>query len=146
MAGRLPVVPPSVTLSGIRYARYAIAANLTDQQLNVQEVNADATQSVSGVTAPFPGWIVGISVDLSEGATAGQLTAGLTINGTEQPDTTQTITTETSKTATFPAASYNIPFAAGDVLGAEITSDDSWDGTSSDIVVTAWVIFNLAGL
>ena len=36
--------------------------------------------------------------------------------------------------------------AAGDELGAEITTDGSWDGTSSDLVVSVWALLYLDGV
>ena len=39
-----------------------------------------------------------------------------------------------------------IPVAAGDEIGAEITTGGTWDGTSSDLCVVVWVLLNLEGI
>ena len=36
--------------------------------------------------------------------------------------------------------------AAGDRIGAEITTGGTWDGTTADLVVTVWVLLYLDGI
>jgi hypothetical protein len=122
-----------------------VAASQTDVQLTiVQEDDAAANQSINGVIMPFAGSIVGISWKLSAAGTAGVFTIGPTIGGTEQSSLTQTVGTAASGRAVVPRDS--VKFAAGDELGAEITTDGSWDGTSSDLAVWVWVLANVEGI
>jgi hypothetical protein len=37
-------------------------------------------------------------------------------------------------------------FTAGQIVGAEITTDGSWDATTSDLVVTVWCLVELTGV
>jgi hypothetical protein len=121
-----------------------VAASQTDVQLLVAEVASAASNACDGITMPWAGTIVAISYQLSAAGTAGTLTVGPTVNGTEQADPTLSVTTGTSgaDTATRGAAT----FAAGDRIGAEITTNGSWDGTSSDLVATVWCLVEVAGV
>jgi hypothetical protein len=122
-----------------------VAVSQTDVQLGiVQEDDAASNQSIAGVIAPFGGEIIGLSWKLSAAATAGTLSIGPTVGGTERTALTQTVTTAASGTATVPRGS--IPFAAGAEIGAEITTDGDWDGTSSDLAVWVHVILYLEGI
>lgn len=125
------------------FCQHSVANSQTDVQLNVVEAG-NQTLAVQGISAPFAGSIVAISADLSAAATAGQLTVGITINGTEKAATTQTITTQTAKYAAFDRAA--VPVAAGDKIGVEITSNAGWDGTTSDLAVIVYFLAELAGV
>ena len=118
----------------------ALAASQTDVQLPIVE----ETSLVVGVTMPFGGQIVAITADLSSAGSAGSLTVGATIAGTELATPALSITTETAK-STF-VARDTAKFAAGAVLGAEITTDASWNGTTADLAVTVWVILEIEGI
>lgn len=120
-----------------------VAASQTDVQLNIQEVASAAALLVQGISMPWAGSVVGISVDLSSAATAGQLTVGVTNGGTEAAATTQTITTQTAKTAVFPQGS--VTFVAGDKLGVEITTNGTWDATTADLAVVVYVLLDCIG-
>lgn len=123
-----------------------VAASQTDVQLSVTAVDnaADDQLQVVGYTLPFDGEIVAITADLSAAATAGTLTVGATIGGTEKADPTLSITTETTKSDK--ATRGTTVFSAGDILGAEITTDGSWDGTSADLAVTVYVLLHIEGV
>lgn len=121
-----------------------VAASQSNVQLTVSEVASAAGNAVDGVTMPFAGEIIAISADLSAAGSAGSLTVGATVAGTEGSDPTLSITTETSKSDTCPRGTAQ--FAAGAVIGAEITTDGSWNGTTADLVVTVWVLLNLDGI
>lgn len=125
------------------FCQHSVANSQTDVQLNVVEAG-NQLLAVQGISAPFAGSIVAISADLSAAATAGQLTVGVTINGTEKAATTQTFTTQTAKTAVFGRDSVAV--AAGDKIGVEITSNAGWDGTSSDLAVIVYFLAELAGI
>jgi hypothetical protein len=121
-----------------------VAASQTNVQLPIAEVNAGAGNAVDGYVMPFEGEIVAISAALSAAATAGSLTVGPTIAGTEKTDPTLSITTDTAKSDTCGRGTNR--FAKDAVIGAEITSDGSWDGTGSDLLVTVWVLLKIMGI
>ena len=121
-----------------------LAASQTDVQLLVGEVASAAANAVDGFVMPFDGEIVAISARLSAAATAGTLTVGPTVGGTEKTDPTLSITTAQSARDTAPRGAA--VFSAGDLIGAEITTDGSWDGTSADLAVIVWVILHIEGI
>ena len=128
----------------LTFMQDAVAASQTDVQLPVAEVNAGAGNAVDSYAMPFPGRIVGISFVLSAAGSAGTLTIGPTIGGTEQTDPTLSVTTAASGYDT--ARRDTTRFAAGALIGAEITTDGSWNGTSSDLAVTVWVLLEVGGI
>lgn len=122
-----------------------VAASQTDVQLGiVQEDDAASNQSIAGIIAPFAGEIIGISYKLSAAGTAGALSVGPTVGGTEKTALTQAVGTNASGRATV--ARGSILFAAGDEIGAEITSNGDWDGTSSDLAVWVHCLLYLEGI
>lgn len=131
-------------LVGLQFMQDAVAASQTDVQLPIAEVNAAAGNAIDGYIAPFAGEIVGISWKLSAAGTAGVFTIGPTIAGTEKTALTQTVGTAASGRATVLRGS--VPFDAGADIGAEITTNGSWDGTSADLGVTVWVLLYLDGI
>jgi hypothetical protein len=128
----------------LTFTQDAVAANQTDVQLSVNENAATSIHLAEGYAMPWAGSIVGISALLDTAATAGSLTVGATVNGTEGADPALSITTEAKLTDT--AARDAQKFVAGDEIGAEITTDGSWDGTASDLVVVVWVLLELEGI
>lgn len=128
----------------LRFMQDAVAASQTDVQLPVAEVNAGAGNAINGITMPFDGEIVAVTADLSAAATAGTLTVGPTVGGTEKTDPTLSITTQTTRRDT--ALRGTARFSAGDLIGAEITTDGSWDGTSADLLVVVYVLLYLEGI
>lgn len=137
--GRYQVVP-------LMFTQDALAASQTDAQLNIIETAATSgTLGVTEYALPWDGEIIAISV-LLEGtaATAGSLTVGPTIAGTEKTDLQVSLTT--GKEATKKVARGTIPFVAGDNIGCEITTDASWDGTGLDACVLVWVAVEIEGI
>lgn len=124
------------------FGQDALAASQTDVQLPT--AIGEGSQAVTGYTMPFAGEIVAITADLSAAATAGSLTVGPTIGGTEKTDPTLSITTQTTRSDTAPRDTAK--FAAGDVLGAEITTSGTWDGTTADLAVTVYVLLYVDGI
>lgn len=123
-----------------------VAASQTDVQLSVCAVDNAADDQLANdeYVMPFEGEIIAISAELSAAATAGTLTIGPTVDGTEKTALQVSVTTETEKyTSTVRGT---VPFAAGDRIGAEITTGGTWDGTGTDIVVTVWVLLYLEGI
>lgn len=128
----------------LTFMQDALAASQTDVQLLIAEVAAAASNAVDGYVMPFAGEIVAISGRLSAAATAGTLTIGPTVGGTEKTALTQTVTTGQSPRGT--CLRGTVPFAAGDLVGAEITTDGTWDGTTADLAVTVWVLLHVEGI
>ena len=122
------------------FTQGAVAASQTNVQLGV----ADGVADVVGYTMPFSGEIIAISADLDAAASAGSLTVGATLNGTEKADPTLTLTTAAVARDTCPRDTNK--FASGDIIGAEITSDGSWNGTTSDLAVIVWVLLYVEGI
>jgi len=122
----------------VTFGQANVAASQTDVQLK------DATNGVEGVTMAFPGIIVGLTIDLSAASTGGQLTVGVTINGTEVAATTQTITTATAVRAIFDRDA--VQFAAGDKLGVEITTNAGWTPETAELAVTVLAALAVSGI
>jgi hypothetical protein len=121
-----------------------VAASQSNVQLPIAQVASAAENVIDGYAMPWAGTIIGISAVVSTAATAGSLTVGPTVNGTEAADPTLSITTAASATDT--ATRGTATFVAGDVIGAEITSSGTWDATSSDLGVTVWVLVDVTGV
>jgi len=121
-----------------------VAASQTDVQLLVAEVASAAGNAIAGEIVPLAGEIIAISWKLSAAGTAGALSIGPTVGGTEKTALTQAVTTAASGTAKVPRGTAL--FAAGDEIGAEITTDGSWDGTTSDLAVWVDVLLYLEGI
>lgn len=128
----------------LTFMQDAVAASQTDVQLPISEVNAGAGNGIAGYVAPFGGEIIGVSWILTAAGTAGSFTVGPTVGGTEKTALTQTIGTAASGRGTV--ARGSVLFNAGDEIGAEITTNGSWDGTSSDFAVTVWCLLYLDGV
>lgn len=123
----------------------AVAASQTNAQLKLVETAATSSDTDNdGYVLPFDGEIVAVSYQLSAAATAGSLTIGPTIGGTEESDPTLAVTTGTSGYDT--CLRGTAPCSAGDVIGVEITTDGSWDATTADLAVVVWVLVNLEGV
>lgn len=122
----------------LSFAQANVAATQTDVQLK------DASGQVEGLTMPFDGEILAICADLSAAASAGELSVGATINGTEQTPSTLSFTTQTARSAKVARAGAR--FVAGDKLGVEVTTSGTWDGTTADLTVVVYVQLNLVGV
>lgn len=131
-------------LLGLVFMQDAVAASQSDVQLPISEVNAGAGNAITGYIMPFAGEIVALTYLLSAAGTTGAFTIGPTVGGTEKTALQQNVGTNANGRATV--ARGTIPFAAGAEIGAEITTNGSWDGTSSDLAVVVWVLLYLEGL
>jgi len=128
-----------------RFTRDGVAASLSNVQLSATgHAETTPTYWVTGYVMPWAGTVVGIDCQLSAAATTGSLTIGPTIGGTEQADPTLSITVATEGYDIAPRGLVSV--AAGDLLGAEITTSADWDGTVSDLLVHVWVIFEVSGI
>ncbi len=135
--GRWQLVP-------LVFAQDNVAASQSDAQLYTAEVASAAGLANEGYTMPFPGEIIGISANLSAAASAGTLTVGPTVAGTEKADPTLSITKETAKSDVCRRGTN--AFAKDAVIGAEITTNGTWNGTNSDLVVIVWVLLRIVGI
>jgi len=131
-------------LIGMTFMQDNVAASQTDVQLTISEVASAAGNAVDGLIAPFAGEIIAISWALTAAGTTGTFTIGPTVGGTEKTALTQTVGTAASGRGTVVRGT--VPFAAGDAIGAEITTGGTWDGTSSDLAVTVWCLMYLDGV
>jgi hypothetical protein len=122
----------------LTFAQANVAASQTDVQLK------DASGQVEGLSMPFAGEVLAVSVDLTAAATAGSLAVGVTKGGTEAAATVQTLTTAAAATKAFPRGTMT--FAAGDKLGVEITTAAAWDATTADMAVTVLVALAVEGV
>ena len=122
----------------LEFAQANVSASQTDVQLK------DASGQVEGISMPFAGEVLAVSVDLSAAATAGSLAVGVSKGGTEAAATVQTLTTAAAATKAFPRGTMT--FAAGDKLGVEITTSATWDGTTADMAVNVFVALAVEGV
>ena len=123
----------------LQFMQDAVAASQTDAQLEHEN-----GQLALEYNMPFDGEIVAVSASLDTAATAGTLTVGGTIDGTEDADTTLTVTTAADDSLKVPRGLAK--FVKNQLVGAEITTDGSWNGTASDLLVTIWVLLYLDGI
>jgi len=128
----------------LTFMQDALAASQTDVQLLVAEVASAASNAVDGWVAPFAGEVVAISARLSAAGSAGSVTVGATVDGTEKTDPTLSITTAQVAYDTAPRGSAQ--FAAGSLIGAEITTSSDWNGTTADLAVVVWVLLYVDGI
>lgn len=132
-----PIVP-------LLFSQDNVAASQSDVQLPVLQVASAAENVVDSYRAPWAGVIVAIAASVSAAATAGTLTVGATVGGTEKTDPTLSITTAASASDT--AVRGAATFSAGDLIGCEITTDGSWNGTSSDLLVQVYVMYEVTDI
>lgn len=132
-----PIVP-------LLFSQDNVAASQSNVQLSVLQVASAAENVVDSYRAPWPGVIVAIAASVSTAATAGSMTVGATVGGTEAGDPTLTFTTLASYSDT--ASRGAATFVAGDLIGCEITTDGSWDATSSDLLVQVYVMYEVTGI
>jgi hypothetical protein len=124
----------------LTFIQDGFAASQTNVQLPVVEANGPVTIAVDSYCMPFAGEIVGISYSLEAAATTGTATIGPTIAGTECTDPTLTCGTAVSNYDRCRRGTNT--FAAGALIGAEVTTGGTWDGTG-DLVVTVWVLLRI---
>lgn len=125
-----------------------VAASQTDVQITLAETigsaAAHSTLAVDSYVAPWDFEVIAVAGTLDAAATAGSLTVGATINGTEDSDSTSTITTGTEFRKRIPRGAMR--GVAGDNIGVEITTDASWNGTTSDLAVQVYVLYAIEGV
>ncbi len=140
-----PTEYPLVPLWG--FSQAAVAAS--QAQVAIKMIFNDATtgsnKNIDQVMLQG-GTIVGISYNLDTNKTAGVLGISPTVNGNEPASTNLlyrlALGNAARKQYKLVTALQGIPFAAGDLVGAKITTDGSMAPTTADLVVTLWVVFN----
>lgn len=114
----------------------AVAASQSNAQLTLAGVSND------GVVMPADGHVIGVLWTLTAAASAGQMTLGVSIDGTEDAETTETVTTQTEGYTLFNIHNGEAPhFVAGQQIGVEITTDASWNATTADLAAFLLVEF-----
>lgn len=123
------------------FGQVNVAANQSAVALPVAGVSGGVTSK--GLV--WPGSLVGFSYTLSAAGTAGVFTIVPTINGTAISTAYQaTVGTTTKGRVKIPR--NKVPLLETDVVGVKITTDGSWDGTTSDLAVTLRVLAELDGI
>jgi hypothetical protein len=112
-----------------------VDANQSDAQLLVA-----GSASADGYVMPKNGYVIALTGSLSEAASAGSLTVGVSIDGTEVAGTRQTITTATEIRALFGTDAL-VRFTAGQQVGVEISTSADWNGTAADLDAQVYVVF-----
>lgn len=128
---------------GLSFMQDNLAASQTAVALTLAEVNAGAGNVSIGHVMPFPGCIVAVSALVSTAGSAGTLTVGPSIDTNVPAAPSLSITTQASMYRAVPFDS--VRFAAGAVIGSTITTDGSWNGTTSDLAVLVLVQLELPG-
>lgn len=124
---------------GAVFTQDALAASQSAVQLLVAEVASAANNAVDGLVMPFSGRVVAVTAALSAAATAGALSIAPTVGGVAVGPALG-VSTELNAVA----RGVGGRFAAGDRVGAEITTSAAWNGTTADLAVTVWVAFDIA--
>ena len=134
-----------VQMATFTYGQDAVAASQTNA--NLPRVIGESSQAVATSVAPWAGCVVGLGATFSATGTAGEITIGVTKNGTESTATTQTLAAAVTMTEGYATFSRDaLQFAAGDNIGAQISTDASWDATSADLVVDVYVLYEVTGV
>lgn len=138
LATRIDRVIAKGQLVPLNFGQTNVAISQTDVQLVAEQSD--------GIVMPFAGEIVAVTYHLNANKTAGILTVGPTVGGTE-------VAALTITTANGTAAGRKLvrrrssTFAAGAVIGAEITTDANFlPAGSAELNVTVWVILSMEGI
>ena len=134
--GRWQLVP-------FTFAQAEVAANQAAAALLPIEVHGAVVLDNLGYTMPFAGYVVGISLNLSAAASAGELTVAPTRDATVTAN--PEVTVSTAMVGADMCKRTRNYFEANAVIGAKVTTDGSWDGTASDLLVQVWVLLHITG-
>jgi hypothetical protein len=121
-------------------------ANVAASQTDVQLVASDPSAN-DGYAMPFDGEVVAVSWNLSAASTAGSLTVGATVEGTEDADTTLTVPADSATVRGYKRVPRNkATFVAGQRIGAEITTNAGFLPITTDLTVVVWAIVQIDGI
>jgi hypothetical protein len=124
-----------------QFGQAQVAASQTAVAIPIHGAKAtDGSSLVTSFTMPWAGSIIGITADVSAASSAGTGSVAATLDGTAVTGGSLTVTALTSARTTLDGQSTG-RFAAGAVLGVKITTNGSWNATTSDIAVTIYVLF-----
>jgi hypothetical protein len=127
-------------MTAIEFGQVNVAANQNAVALTVGGLASGAV----GKTQVFDGQVVGLSLNLTAAASAGQLTAQVTVNGTVKATAQLVVTTAAKAYARIPRDA--VRFVAGDVIGVKLTTNSGWNGTTSGLDVTVDLLSSLDGI
>jgi len=135
------------TLIPLVFMQADAAASQNNAALTVAEVrdvaaSADDQNAADGYVMPWTGEIIGISVRSSAARTNGTLTAEAMVN-TSATGLTAALNATNTQSAYTRQARGNDTFAAGDRIGARLTTDASWAPATADIVIVVWALVYL---
>ena len=112
-------------------------ANVIASQTNANLTTYDT--GVADITMPWPGAIIGLAVNLENARTAGTATFKPAKNGTALTLSAAIDGTNTQRNYATQAKEID-QFAAGDRIGAQVTTDAAWAaGVTPSAVVTVYV-------
>lgn len=111
------------------------APNVPDADGSAVTLNADSNDYVM----PWPGSIVGISVRHNADLTGGVITWTPTVGGTAKT-ALSVVTDDTHQQAYKSIEGRRIPFAAGARIGVAWTETGTVAPTTTDAVITLWVL------
>jgi len=124
------------------FGQDALAASQTDVQLPT--AIGEGSQAVDGYTMPFDYDIIAVTATTDTTVTAGSLSVGATVNGTENANTTLTMTTGTDKALKVQRGKAS--GVAGSRLGCEITTNSGFLPVTADLVAVVYVLFRVDGV
>lgn len=124
------------------FGQDAVAASQTDVQLPT--AIGEASQAVDGYTMPFDYDIIAMTASTDTAVTAGSLSVGATVNGTENANTTLTVTSGTN--ATLKVQRGKASGVAGSRLGCEITTAAGFLPITADLTAVVYVLFRVDGV
>jgi hypothetical protein len=117
-------------------------ANVAISQSDVQLVG----NQTAGYIMPFAGEIVAVTYLLSANKTAGVMTVGPTVGGTEVASLRVTAA-NAAASGVLNVKRLTATFAKGAEIGAEITTDANFlPAASAELNVVVWVILSLEGI
>lgn len=128
-------------LVAVTFSQNAVAADQTAVQLPIVEVAAGAGNAVDGYVMPYAGQVLAVSARLSAAASAGSLAVAVSKNGTAFAEPVLAVTT--AQSAYGSARVAHATYAAGDLIGVEVTTDGDWDATTADLAVTVWALMDV---
>ena len=138
LATRIERIIAKGQLVGLPFGQTNVAISQTDVQL--------VGNQTAGYIMPFAGEIVAVTYHLNANKTAGVLTIGPTVGGTEISALTMTAANATA-VGTKLVKRRTAAFSAGAEIGAEITTDANLlPAGSSELCVTVWVVLSMEGI
>jgi hypothetical protein len=141
IATRIERIISKGQLVPLHFSQSALAISQTDVQLGT----GDDLGTAAGYRMPFAGEIIAITYVLSTAKTAGVMTVGPTVGGTEIASARQTVANASvGGGSNFKRGTSQFP--AGSVIGVELTTDASFLPITADLVAVVWVLLSIEGV